>query len=302
LFQRPRHSRTGTIPSIGTLPVCWERNDILNWKFFISMKRILILLVLFVFFYIPAPVQANEPFRFTIGEKLSYKVKYSFIRIGTVSMETVDSLRLNSVKVHHVKFRIESNPLLFFLDMNSVFDCYIDDSLRPVKYIATENVSGHFKQAIYNFYYSDSVFTIDFLTDQNSVIPIHKTLPLTETVFDGISMIFFARKNISEVANENVVAFIDDNLGRVKLNFRGKGKPVKIKASAGEISTYYIDGTIIMKGIAGVTGPFKGWFAQDGQRPPIRALLKVFVGNVEVELEKWERWKPQLQSDAPQNH
>ena len=47
-----------------------------------------------------------------------------------------------------------------------------------------------------------------------------------------------------------------------------------------------------MKGIAGVTGPFKGWFARDRQRPPLRALLKVFIGNVEVELEKWEGWNP----------
>ena len=48
-----------------------------------------------------------------------------------------------------------------------------------------------------------------------------------------------------------------------------------------------------MKGIAGVTGPFKGWFAQDAQRPPLRADLKVFIGNVIVKLEKWERWHPE---------
>jgi hypothetical protein len=56
--------------------------------------------------------------------------------------------------------------------------------------------------------------------------------------------------------------------------------------------TYFIKGEILMKGIAGVTGPYMGWFAQDNQRPPLKAAMKVFLGNVTVELESWENWAP----------
>lgn len=47
-----------------------------------------------------------------------------------------------------------------------------------------------------------------------------------------------------------------------------------------------------IKGIAGITGPFKGWFAADKQRVPLKAELKVFVGSVKVELEDWKGWEP----------
>ena len=56
----------------------------------------------------------------------------------------------------------------------------------------------------------------------------------------------------------------------------------------------YLDGTLPMKGIAGVTGPFKGWFAVDKQRLPLKANLEVWIGSVTVELEKWENWNPSL--------
>jgi hypothetical protein len=67
---------------------------------------------------------------------------------------------------------------------------------------------------------------------------------------------------------------------------------VRITALDSPIDCYYIDGEIKTKGIAGVTGPYKGWFAADGQRPPIKAELKVFIGSVKVELEEWKKWEP----------
>ena len=67
---------------------------------------------------------------------------------------------------------------------------------------------------------------------------------------------------------------------------------VKIKASDALVQTYYVDGKIPTSGIAGVTGPYKGWFAADHQRPPVKAELKIFVGKVKIELEDWKGWNP----------
>jgi len=227
-----------------------------------------------------------------IGEKLTYKVKWGFIRLGTVSMETCSVSEIDSFKLHHIRFHLDSNPILFFVDMHSVFDCYLDSLARPHKYIASEMVSGEFKKAVYNFNYVDSLFTIDFYSLPDTTKPRRVTLPLTEPVFDGISLISLSRQMIAQKQTRNVVAFLDDELGRVELNYSGSGKPVKIKAVNQKIPSYYVSGMIKMKGIAGVTGPFEGWFAADSQRPPLFAKLKVFVGNVVVELEEWDKWSP----------
>ena len=54
--------------------------------------------------------------------------------------------------------------------------------------------------------------------------------------------------------------------------------------------TIRVEGTFHIKGIAGVTGDYKGWFTLDERRVPLKALMKVFIGNVVVELEAWEKW------------
>jgi hypothetical protein len=250
-------------------------------------------LAFIVSFALNSGLHAAVSFQWRTGESLTYKVEWSYIRLGTVNLTILDSLQIDSVQVHHVRFTLNSNPVLFFVNMHSVFDCYLDNQLRPIHYVAKDINGKDVRKAVYNFFYADSFFTIDFSNTADPNAERHVKLPLKEPVYDGISMAFFARGHIHEEVTDSVTAFLDDNLGRVALNFRGAGEPVRIKAIPKKIPTYYIDGNILMKGIAGVTGPFKGWFAQDGQRPPLRAYLKVFIGNVILELEKWERWDPQ---------
>ncbi len=256
------------------------------------MKKRLVIICLINILLLSVPLKAEDAFQWRIGEKLTYKVKWAFIRLGTVKLELVDTLRVDSVPVRHARFHIDSNPILFFVNMHSVFDCYLDSSARPLKYIASEKIDGKLKKAVYNFYYSDSVFTIDFYSGGATSAYRRKTLPLTETVFDGISLISYSRRHIANPQKKILTAFLDDDLGKVKIDYLGEGESIKIGAIKNKIPTYTTKGTILMKGIAGVTGPFKGWFARDRQRPPLRALLKVFIGNVEVELEKWEGWSP----------
>jgi len=242
--------------------------------------------------FISSTAAAEENFRWRTGEELTYKVKWSFIRLGTVQLAVRDSFIYQGQPVHKVTFRIDSNPMLFFVNMHSRFTCYVDSLLRPVYYVAEERSGRMHKKAIYHFYYADSVFTIDFMDVKDTTKYRREVLPLQETVFDGISLIFHSRLQISKSHSDTVTAFIDDKLGKVQLNYHGTADTIHIASWDKAIPTYYVDGVIHMKGIAGVTGPFQGWFARDGQRPPLRAYVKVFIGNVIAELESWRNWQP----------
>ena len=48
---------------------------------------------------------------------------------------------------------------------------------------------------------------------------------------------------------------------------------------------YYVNGTFLMKGVAGLTGPYEGWFVGSNRRIPVKANLKVFLGSIVVELD-----------------
>ncbi len=252
-------------------------------------------IIFFVFFLLSISYGQipDSEFRWRSGEELTYKVKWEFVRLGTVKLAIEDSLKLDSIPVHKITFHLDSNPLLFFVNMHSFFICYVDTLFRPILYIASEKNNGQSKKAVYRFNYTDSIFTIDFMKEDTTVYR-QVTLPLKKTVFDGISLVFFARKHISEKRAFWLTAFWEDKLGPVEIHFKGKGKPIKIKSIGYAIPTYYTEGIIHLKGIAGVNGPFKGWFAADNQRPPLKAYLKVFIGNVTAELESWKKWSPPL--------
>ncbi len=257
------------------------------------LNRLKLLFPLLLITILLRPAIAGElDFRWQTGEELTYKVKWSFIRLGTVQLAVRDSFIYNSIPVHKVTFRIDSNPMLFFVNMHSRFTCYVDSLLRPVYYVASERSGNKRKKAIYNFYYADSIFTIDFMDEHDTTKYRREVLPLKETVFDGISLIFYSRLHISKNHSDTVTAFLDDKLGKVHLNYHGRADTIHIASWKDAIPTYFIDGVINMKGIAGVTGPFRGWFARDAQRPPLRAYVKVFIGNVSAELESWRRWRP----------
>jgi len=53
---------------------------------------------------------------------------------------------------------------------------------------------------------------------------------------------------------------------------------------------YYLDGRLRFVGIAGIKEDFKGWFSTDGQKVPLKAYMKAFIGSVKIELEDWKNW------------
>jgi hypothetical protein len=60
------------------------------------------------------------------------------------------------------------------------------------------------------------------------------------------------------------------------------------------VDVVHFEGRADFEGIFGMTGDFEGWFSNDEARVPILAKMKVIIGNIRIELTKWNRegWKP----------
>ena len=241
----------------------------------------------------PYFLQSNDfDFKLKIGEQLTYKVKWAFIRLGTLKLEIADTLVVDDELLYHVKLYVDSNPLLFFVNMHSVYNSYINKDFQLHRFYSEEKIDDVNYIAEYRIDYSDSLILIK-MTDVNDTSKIiNKSMPFEKTILDGTSLIFYARKQAFSTKKDTVESFFESERGKVAFNFHGQKKPVKIAALVSPVDCYYIDGKIDTRGIAGVTGRYKGWFASDGQRPPIKGELKVFIGNVKIELEKWENWQP----------
>ena len=147
-------------------------------------------------------------------------------------------------------------------------------------------------KAEYTIDYADSLILINMTDMDDTTKNIERSMPFERTILDGTSLVFYARKQAVSTKKDTVESFFESERGKVAFNFHGRKDQVTIAALDSPIECYSIDGKIETKGIAGVTGPYKGWFAADEQRPPIKAELKVFIGSVKVELEKWKKWEP----------
>jgi len=257
------------------------------------MRKFKFLWYILILILLPNSVfSETQPYKWQIGEELVYKVKWSFIRLGTLKLVVEDTLHLDEQFVYHVRLYIDSNPLLFFVNMHSVYDSYIDDLFRIHLFTADEKIDNVTYKAEYLFNYADSIIHVDMASVEDPGKKIIKDLPLTEKIMDGTTMIFYARQNAAFARTDTVTSFFEAKKGKVAINFKGKKGDIKIDALNTSLKTYYVDGMVRMKGIAGLSGPYKGWFAMDSQRPPLKAELKVFIGHVSVELEDWKKWTP----------
>jgi len=257
------------------------------------MKRFIYiqLLVIFLSSFLRLQANADIPHHFLWqkGEVASYEVKWSFIRLGTLRMEIGDTTRFNGIPVHSVRFFIDSNPMLFFVNMHSSFESLIDDDFRLHIFYADEHIDGVYYKTEYRFNYPDTLIHITMTDVEDTTHTIYKELPLEGSIFDGTSMITYARAHCSTPHQDSLMMLYEAKLGKVAIKFHKKYKKITIKNKQ-KLETIFLDGTLMLKGIAGVTGPFKGWFSRDHQHIPLMAELKVFVGSVKLKLESWKNW------------
>ena len=252
------------------------------------MKRS-VFLILMLFSIVSA--RDFAPFRFQDGEELIYKVKYSFFNLGTIKMQVRQVPGDFVPKRYHIHMLIESNPLLFWVDNHSVYDSYIDENLRVLKFVSNENMEGEIYRAEYTFDYRDSIITRR-LYDRDDVLKKSDKQKIRPNMIDGISLIFFARANAHKKVRDTVYTFIENKSGDVIFNFKNEKHHTKSESLPEGLETVYFDGQLNISGIAGVSGPFSAYFSRDASRVPFVSYMKVFIGSVELELIGWKGWQP----------
>ena len=260
---------------------------------FIKIFKISLVVTLLILIISPTILFSKDnEFKWQLGEELTYKVKWAFIRLGTIKVQVNDTLTIDDTFVYHIKLFVDSNPLLFFVNMHSVYESYITKNFQLYRFVSEEKIDGVTYLAEYRFNYADSLIHTIMTDMENPEITIKRDDPLNETLLDGTSMIFYTRAHLMPVRTDTLISFFASKRGKVAINFKGRYDKIKIDAFKIPLDSYYVDGIVRMKGIAGLTGPYKGWFATGNQSPPLKAEMKVFIGSVKIQLEKWIGWDP----------
>lgn len=234
---------------------------------------------------------SNIP-RWPLGEELTYKVKWSIFRLGTLRLRVNDTLRIDDKLVYHVQFFIDSNPLLFFVNHHSVYESYFGDQFRSHLFRFDERIDGVLYHAVYQFDYTDSLIAIELTDEKDSTRQIHKHIPLTDSIYDGTALLYYLRSCAGRMKTDTLLFLSNDKVEKAVVRFSRRVYPLKVGSLENRLSSFYLDGSIFEKTVAGLTGYFQAWIAADEQRPPLKARLKVFIGYITIELEEWNGWQP----------
>ncbi len=257
------------------------------------MKTLRIIL-LFVFVLNVAGVYSQNTIStskvFYSGETLIYKVKWTFIRIGTITIKTTACE--NNPDYIKVSMLVESNPSIPFLNIKEYNETIIDcrTFMSNSYYAYFENGGDGTKY--YTKYNDDSKSAVCKSFDVSTRrITDSTTIYNCARYVDGPSLFFFTRVNSHLPQTINVPTMIDEKIESTKLVFTDTKEEIEIDALDYPITAKQYFGYANWEGGSSqsLSGDFMGWISDDDAAIPVYAEVKVLLGKLKIELESWER-------------
>lgn len=228
------------------------------------------------------------------GEELEYEVSFLGITLGHIKMTTEQQTDASGQPVIVCKSFIDSRPGIPFIELHSVFSSWMNKSCTfSHQFTAnTKESDDSWTFDKYIFDYNAGKFTTEKFKKKQLVE--HKEFITKKKWNDGCSLFYVARQLLFAKRNVRIPTVMMADTVATTIAFSGKEEDVEIDAIDYPIRTVYFNGEATWTGIYGVTGKFEGWFSNDAARVPIRAKMKLYVGNANIELVRWKRagWTP----------
>lgn len=257
------------------------------------MKRLLnLLLVGFMLatsYVIPQNVTTSSKV-FSHGETLVYKVKWMFMRIGTI---TINTFKHNEdPSLIKIIMEVESNPDLFFLKVKEYNESWIDASNLMSKSYFGDHQSGGDRTIINSKYDPEKKIAIYSSFDAIKKLSIRcDTIYSAPFYVEGPSLFFLTRVIAARRKIINIPTLVNGKISNTRLVFGGEKEEIEIDALPYPVRTLHYIGFADWEGgtSQALGGEFEGWISDDEAAVPVYAELKVLLGSIKIELESWKR-------------
>ncbi len=255
------------------------------------MKSIFIIMVI-VNLSLAQETNQKPYLQWEVGEQLTYKVKWTFIKLGQIKITILNKTKMNHRSVYHCQINIDSSPSLPFVNIHDRYESHIDSSGFYSHLFQSYEKKEDF--TVFTQYAYDPVKNkidvhLEKHSEDTSVVLLDSIVVSPDKMFDSLSMFFLARALVKTSSTVNLSLFVYNKFETTDIDFTGDRDEIK---HAGEkINCFYLEGKLKFVGIAGVKDDFRGWFSPDSQSVPIKASMKAFIGSVKIELQEWKNWE-----------
>lgn len=251
-----------------------------------KIKSILFLFLLLTFFNDITFTQKITSFRklennsFTVGEKLTFDVKYGFVTAGVAVMEIPKMKRLSGRDVYQITFKVNSIPSFDPLyKVRDRYETYLDkEGLFPWRF------EQHIREGGYSRDFSaffDQRRGIAKTSEGSYEIPLY--------VNDIVSAFYYARSfDYSKMKEGEVFElhnFYKNKVYPLQIIYHGKET---IDVEAGKFKCIIVEPVIAKGGLFKTEGNVIIWLSDDQLRIPVKVKTKIIIGSIDAELTEYE--------------
>ena len=248
----------------------------------IKIKHLLLLVLLLAFFTESNFAQKVTHFRklenkaFTVGEKLTFEVKYGFVTAGVAVMEIPKMKRISGRDVYQITFKVSSLPSFdAFYKVRDRYETYLDkEGIFPWRF------EQHIREGGYSRDFSaffDHRRGIAKTSEGTYEIPLY--------VNDIVSAFYYARLlDFSKIKEGDVFElqnFYKDKVYPLQIVYHGKET---IQVEAGTFDCIMVEPVIVKGGLFKTEGNIIIWLTDDQLRIPVKVKTKIIIGSIDAEL------------------
>jgi len=235
------------------------------------------------------PVFENNAFE--VGEKLTFKIRYGFIRAGTATMSVVREMEYGDHPVYQIRttansastfswiYKVE-DVVYSYLDRYGLFSWRFEKRLREGSYYFDLNA---------RYSPEDSLIKVNNIRyDDDMEIKKQEEFELKSSPFirDVLAAFYFIRSQDLDVG-KSIFMSNHDNKKTYDLEVKVYKREV-LEVEAGTFRCLFIEPLLQGEGIFKQKGRLKVWVTDDQYKIPVQMTSEVIVGHITTELEKIE--------------
>ncbi len=255
------------------------------------MRLFLFLLILFAQSELLAQTDSlnavERPFQ--LGEDLTFKIRYGFIKAGTAHMRVVGLEKYKEAPAIHIQTTAVSVPAFNWIySVDDVVNVFVEPAtLRPL-YFEKKLREGTYKADLFVKYDpQDSLALVEFVRYKKDMrVRKREKYPvrIPANVYDILSAFYYLRTQ-TLVPGKSVYLTSHERKKIYNLEIKTYRRET-IKVEAGKFRCLVIEPLLKGEGIFKQKGRLKIWLTDDQYKIPVQMTSKVVVGHITTELMK----------------
>jgi hypothetical protein len=221
---------------------------------------------------------------FIAGEFMRYKVKWSFVRLGTVTIRQVPA---DSGKFL-VQMSVQSAPALPFIDVRFNNQTYVTEQSQSLDEETIVSGKDLNEKTVYWFDRKTGYIVMEDSLKGERIK--RDSLKWEKECFDALGLLMYSRRFAGSGTTVSLPTLNDYKVDPTEVSYANAAEEIEVDAFDTPRRCYLVSGIArwVGKSFAGMKGPFRGWITDDEAAIPIKAKVEISLGSIVLELESYE--------------